>query len=158
MTPPHPAVRVAPALLVAPPVRRPAARTPRSDGTLRRSAVVFHRSRGRGSMPSLRIEVAGQSVVARLPDGPVRVGRDASCDLRIDDPEVSAGHFSIEPLPGGGHKLTDLNTGRPTKVNGYVVKRVSLKPGDVIEVGPARIVYDPDAAPSTGAAPGPATV
>src|SRR5262245_27669447 len=112
-------------------------------------------------MPSLRIEVSGQVVVARLTDAVVRVGRDVDCDLRIDDKTVSATHLQIEPLPGGGHKLTDLNSGLPTRVNGLVVKRVSLKPGDVIDVGPARIVYDPENAPFvTGnpavAAPAPA--
>jgi uncharacterized protein YkwD len=101
-------------------------------------------------MPSLRIEIGGQVVVARLSDAAVRVGRDPSCDLRIDDRSVSATHLTIEPLAGGGHKLTDSNSGLPTKVNGFVVKRVSLKPGDVIEVGPARIVYDPESAPAAG--------
>jgi|GEM_PF-1620314 len=97
-------------------------------------------------MPSLRIEIAGQVVHARLGDAVVRVGRDVACDLRIDAPDVSAVHLTIEPLPGGGHKLSDLNTGRPTKVNGVVVKRVSLKANDRIEVGPARITYLADGA------------
>src|SRR5262249_31091162 len=113
----------------------------------------------RGTMPSLWIEVGGQRVVARLPDAPVRVGRDAGCDLRIDHPAVSSAHLQIEPLPGGGHKLVDLNSGLPTRVNGLVVKRVSLKPGDVVEIGPARLVYDPEAAPAgrrPAAAPPPA--
>ncbi|MBL9086944.1 MAG: FHA domain-containing protein [Planctomycetia bacterium] len=105
-------------------------------------------------MPSLRIEIAGQVVHARLGDAPVRVGREAGCDLRIDAPDVSAVHLTIEPLPGGGHKLSDLNTGRPTKVNGLVVKRVALKPNDRIEVGPARITYLADGA--VAAAPAPA--
>ncbi|MFO0932665.1 MAG: FHA domain-containing protein [Planctomycetota bacterium] len=110
-------------------------------------------------MPSLRIEIAGQVVHARLGDAPVRVGREAGCDLRIDSPDVSAVHLTIEPLAGGGHKLSDLNTGRPTKVNGAVVKRVALKPNDRIEVGPARITYLADgavvAAPAPAAPPAP---
>jgi uncharacterized protein YkwD len=106
-------------------------------------------------MPSLRIEVGGQVVFARLTDAPVRVGRDASCDLRIDAPDVSSAHLAIEPLPTGGHKLTDLNTGRPTKVNGLVVKRVSLKNGDRVEVGPARITYLVDAEGAPAPAPAP---
>ncbi|MCC7139749.1 MAG: FHA domain-containing protein [Planctomycetes bacterium] len=108
-------------------------------------------------MPSLRIEIAGQVVTARLSDAAVRVGREPTSDLRIDDAAVSAAHCTIEPLPGGGHKLTDLNSGRPTKVNGLVVKRVSLKPGDVIEVGPARITYlAGDAVAPAATAPAPA--
>src|SRR5690242_20173566 len=92
-------------------------------------------------MPSLRIDVAGQVFAARLLDGPLRIGRDEGCELRIDDPDVSAIHATIEPLQGGGHKLVDANSGRPTRVNGTVVKRVLLKAGDAVEVGPATITY-----------------
>ena len=75
-------------------------------------------------MSSLRIEIQGQVVVARLADAPVRVGRDPSCDLRIDDPTVSAAHASIDPHRAGGYRLMDLRSGLPTKVNGAVVQRV----------------------------------
>src|SRR6188768_1785204 len=110
-------------------------------------------------MPSLRIEVGGQVVQARLGDAVVRVGRDASCDLRIDDATVSAEHLSIQPMPGGGYKLTDANSGLPTKVNGLVVKRVLLKANDRIEVGPARITYlDEGPPPEPPQAPAPVPV
>jgi pSer/pThr/pTyr-binding forkhead associated (FHA) protein len=92
-------------------------------------------------MPGLRIEIGGQTVVARLQGAIVRVGRDPACDLRIDDPSVSAVHLTIEPLPTGGYKLVDGNSGLPTIVNGLAAKRVALKDGDRIEVGPARITF-----------------
>src|SRR5262245_63111845 len=104
-------------------------------------------------MASLRIELLGQVVPARLPDGPVRIGRDASCELRLDVAGISALHATIEPIPGGGHKLVDANSGVPTKVNGVAAKRVRLNDGDVIEVGPARIAYAvADAVPAPAAA------
>ncbi len=97
-------------------------------------------------MAHLRIELGGQTVTARLDARLVRVGRDSECDLTVDDARVAAVHVTFESLPSGGHKLTDANSGLPTKVNGLVVKRVSLKPGDIIEVGPARLTYLADAA------------
>lgn len=108
-------------------------------------------------MANLRIELGGRTVTARLEGRVVRVGRDPECDLAVDDPSVAAVHVTFEAMAGGGHKLTDANSGRPTKVNGVVVKRVALRPGDVIEVGPARLTYladDPAAvAPAAPVAP-----
>jgi tetratricopeptide (TPR) repeat protein len=101
-------------------------------------------------MPLLRIEVEGQTFLARLPDGPLRVGRDPSCEVCVASDDVSSVHATIEPVPTGGHKLVDANSGRPTRVNGLVAKRVLLKTGDVVEVGPARLVYD---APAEAPAP-----
>ncbi len=110
-------------------------------------------------MASLRIELHGQSVTARLEGRVIRIGRDTECDLTVDDPSVAAIHVTIEPFGNGGHKLTDANSGRPTKVNGLVVKRVSLKAGDVIEVGPAKLTYLVDAPTAAPAArPRPAAV
>lgn len=97
-------------------------------------------------MPSLRIEIAGQVFQARLTDAPVRIGRGEGCDLRIDAPEVSALHASIEPVASGGYRVVDAKSGRPTRVNGAVVVRLSLKGDDVLEIGPARITYLDDVA------------
>src|SRR5438105_4484539 len=110
----------------------------------------------RRSMPSLRIEVKGQVFAARLPETAIRVGRDPACEIRIDDADVSAVHATLEAAPGGGHKLLDGNSGRPTKVNGLAAKRVLLKHGDVVEIGPARIVYQVEGAPAAPARPAPA--
>lgn len=99
-------------------------------------------------MANLRIELGGRTVTARLDGRVVRVGRDPDCDLTVDDASVAAVHVTFESLPGGGHKLTDANSGLPTKVNGLIVKRVSLRPGDIIEVGPARLTYLAEGAPA----------
>jgi uncharacterized protein YkwD len=107
-------------------------------------------------MPLLRIDVAGQRFQTELPAAVVRIGRDVECDLRIEDPAVGAVHASIEPLADGGHLLKDLNTGRPTRVNGLGVKRVVLNPGDVIEIGPARLTYLDGSVPASVPAPVPA--
>ena len=106
-------------------------------------------------MPTLRIDVAGQVFAARLPEGPVRIGSDPACEIRIDDPDVSAVHATIEPLPEGGHKLIDANSGRPTLVGGLVVKRVLLKSGDAVEIGPARLTYVVEGVPLPPAARAP---
>jgi uncharacterized protein YkwD len=111
-------------------------------------------------MPRIRIDVAGQAFEAPLPEAPVRVGSAESCDLRLSCAGVAAEHCVIEPQAGGQHRLRDLQSGRETRVNGVVAHQVSLKPGDVIEVGEARITYAdapaPEPAPAVAVRPSPA--
>ncbi len=92
-------------------------------------------------MPGIHIEIQGQSFDAVLPDAIVTVGSAETADLRIQGPGIAAQHCTLEPLHGGLHKIKDANSGNPTKVNGVSIKQVSLKEGDIIEIGPARIIY-----------------
>jgi uncharacterized protein YkwD len=112
-------------------------------------------------MTPIRIDVPGRTFAANLPASRVRVGSGAGCDLRLGGAGVATEHFDLEPLPDGRWRLRDLQSGRPTKVNGVDARQVSLRPGDVIEVGDARIHFDPSgtptaAAPREVAAPSPA--
>lgn len=62
------------------------------------------------------------------------IGRSRTCDVRIDDPSVSALHAEIRagtPVI----ELVDLGSHNGTFLNGRRVMRVSLQAGDEIRVG-----------------------
>jgi len=62
--------------------------------------------------------------VFTLPGRKVLIGRDDSCDLRLDGDGVSRRHCSISPVPGG-YMLTDESS-NGTLVNGERVSRTHL--------------------------------
>jgi len=59
-------------------------------------------------------------------------GREA--DVRLLDPEVAPRQFRVEVLDRDVF-LRDLESGRPTRLNGREVRFVELRPGDEIRVG-----------------------
>jgi len=71
----------------------------------------------------------------------ITIGRDAECEIRIDESAVSGSHVRIEIKPNEfleGHEdifLEDLGSTNGTTVNDEKIDRCQLKPGDVIEVG-----------------------
>ncbi len=102
---------------------------------------VVVRPDGMHPMPRIRIEVQGQTFEADLSGSVVRVGRNPGLDLQLTCDGVAGEHCTIDPIANGRYRLRDGNTGYETRVNGAVVKQVSLDDGDVIEVGEARITY-----------------
>ena len=70
----------------------------------------------------------------------ITVGRGPDRDLVIPDSEVSRQHalFRIE---NQAHTIADLHTSNGTFVNGARVSRHVLRPGDVVELGPARVCF-----------------
>jgi hypothetical protein len=79
------------------------------------------------------------------------VGRDARCDLIVDDPRVSRQHAIVERF-GLQHLVRDAGSQNGTWLNGHRIgggALVSLRAGDRIELGTVRLLY---------AEPGPATV
>lgn len=71
----------------------------------------------------------------------MRVGRDSSCDIRLNDSEASRIHAELAPDPQAGLLLTDLASSNGTRVNGYSVVKQSLVSGDRIEIGSTLLVY-----------------
>ena len=71
----------------------------------------------------------------------ITIGRDANCDIQIDETSVSGSHARIEIRPNDyldGHDdifLVDLGSTNGTMVNDETIERCQLKPNDVIEVG-----------------------
>ncbi|MFN0094046.1 MAG: FHA domain-containing protein [Dehalococcoidia bacterium] len=73
---------------------------------------------------------------------PLLVGRDASCDVRIDVPTVSKVHARISPTGGGQLTIEDLGSTNGTYVNGVPLQKgvvQALKPADIVLIGPVRL-------------------
>jgi ABC transport system ATP-binding/permease protein len=72
------------------------------------------------------------------------LGRDATNDTVIDHPNVSRFHARIE-RKGGSLYIFDLNSTNGTFVNGQQISgEYSLKPGDMINIGPSRLTFNID--------------
>lgn len=70
----------------------------------------------------------------------IRVGRLLENDLVIDNPHVSRRHALIR-LEHGRFVLYDLKSTAGTTVNGKMVAKAILRPGDLITVADVEIVY-----------------
>jgi len=102
---------------------------------------------------SLVISRADAVVVVDL-IGPasVRIGRDAPCEVRIDDPSVSRMHARIDI--GAKCAIEDLGSRNGTRVNGALLAagaRATLSPGMVLTVGDVVALVRPRAEASLAA-------
>jgi predicted component of type VI protein secretion system len=89
----------------------------------------------------LVIDSPGQSQQIVLWDTlEITVGRAPDRDVVIPDSEVSRQH-ALFNMEGQSYVVADLHTSNGTFVNGTRVSRHQLRPGDVVEVGPARIQF-----------------
>ncbi|MGH2626041.1 MAG: FhaA domain-containing protein [Anaerolineales bacterium] len=81
-------------------------------------------------------------------DRPIlNIGRRAQNQLILDRPYVSRTHAQLRAREGR-FVLFDLGSAIGTSVNGRPVRQHILRPGDVINIGPTRLVYGED--PGTG--------
>jgi pSer/pThr/pTyr-binding forkhead associated (FHA) protein len=70
-----------------------------------------------------------------LPPGTWRIGRAASCELRLDDPSVSRRHGSLR-VEAEQVVVSDLGSRNGTRVNGLrVVTPTLLEVGDALAIG-----------------------
>ncbi len=67
------------------------------------------------------------------------LGKDPSCDLRLQHPTVSRRHASVEWTPEG-HVLTDLDSHNGVFVQGRKVDRTPLRPHQTVMLGGAPLV------------------
>ncbi len=85
------------------------------------------------------------------------IGRDADCDLRLDDKSVSKRHCALVKTDGLV-LIRDLGSTNGTRVNGQRVRRGSLLPNDFLSVANFRFAIKfgdgPITAPSNGAPDG----
>ncbi len=80
----------------------------------------------------------------RMVVGPagITLGRSRQCDVVLDDSNVSREHAEIRPR-GGSWVLTDLGSTNGASLNGRRIERPEvLKPGDEIELGTSRLVFE----------------
>lgn len=77
-------------------------------------------------------------------DPQITIGRQgAANDIVLDNPQVSRHHAVIERADGA-HVLRDVGSTNGTFVNGQRITQHRLRPGDVIQIGPFKLVYDGD--------------
>jgi hypothetical protein len=80
----------------------------------------------------------------RLVVGPagVTLGRSSSCDLVLDDANISREHAELRPR-GGSWVLTDLGSTNGSSVNGRRIDAPTVvKPGDEIELGTLVMTFE----------------
>jgi FHA domain len=69
------------------------------------------------------------------------VGRDAACDIVLGDMTVSRRHLRLV-FSDGMWSLRDLDSTNGTSVNGSLVKRCQLRPGDQLRLGDEILLVD----------------
>jgi predicted component of type VI protein secretion system len=70
------------------------------------------------------------------------LGRSRSCDVVLDDANVSRRHAEVRPR-GGGWFVADLGSTNGVTVNGTRIERAhALKPGDRIELGTTTLTFE----------------
>lgn len=83
---------------------------------------------------------SGQEVTLR-PGAQATVGRLPTCEVLVNDPNVSRRHGELRPQ-GDGFVLVDLGSTNGTRVNGSPVGEHPLHDGDVITIGGTRLRYE----------------
>jgi FhaA, N-terminal domain/FHA domain len=90
--------------------------------------------------PGARLRVDGRTSV--LGSGGAVLGRSREADVHVDDPNVSRKHAEVRPS-GASWTVRDLGSTNGVKVNGRRIQGPqSLKRGDVIELGTARVTFE----------------
>jgi transcriptional regulator with GAF, ATPase, and Fis domain len=85
-------------------------------------------------------EEAGERV-HELRSRTTTIGRAQDNDITIDDINSSRKHCQIE-RGSNGYEVVDLKSRNGTLVNGILVLRKELRPGDCIEIGKTRMFFD----------------
>lgn len=77
-----------------------------------------------------------------LVGGEAAVGRDSECQVCLsNDPTASRLHARIV-LEDAGHTLYDEGSSNGTYVNGVLVTKCALAPGDLIQCGSTQLKYE----------------
>ena len=77
-----------------------------------------------------------------------RIGREATCEIRLLDSEASRSHAELR-RSGNDYSLTDLGSSNGTLVNGQRVSSVTLGSGDRIEIGGTLLIFTGTSNPAT---------
>lgn len=93
------------------------------------------------AIPTLHTYPLGMHRLAQLPT--IVIGRDPASQIALDHPTISRRHAEITRQAGDGHAIRDLGSVNGTFVNGQrVLDWTPLHMGDVIQLGPYKMVYD----------------
>ena len=97
---------------------------------------------------SVRTEAGGLMLVKgrpadRIPcDAELTIGRDPGGEVVLGDAGVSRRHAQVQPKPGGGCLVRDLNSSAGSFVNGQRFDAHELTVGDRLQIGPFYFQYD----------------
>ena len=92
-------------------------------------------------MAELIITLADKSKLRHaLGNRPEVIGRDAGCEIPLDDPSTSRRHAVFSPTPHG-YLVEDLGSKNGTLVNDLPCTSKLLKDGDQILVGATLAIY-----------------
>ena len=83
----------------------------------------------------------GQQQEFALSRSEISIGRAATSDIPLTDSKVSRAHTRLECGAEGCYAV-DLGSANGTRVNGKLVERVRLEPGDTISVGGCTLRFD----------------
>ncbi|MDX6636812.1 MAG: hypothetical protein QOJ01_323 [Solirubrobacterales bacterium] len=76
-------------------------------------------------------------------EGPVAtLGRSRECDCVLDDPNISRKHAELHRGSNGDWQIVDLGSTNGVKLNGRLVDRSRLSPGDEVVLGTTRFTFD----------------
>jgi S-DNA-T family DNA segregation ATPase FtsK/SpoIIIE len=108
-------------------------------------------NRGGGGPAAAVLHVVGGPLAGReipLPRGHFTIGRAATADIVLDEPLVSKRHARIE-VGVAGVELVDLNSANGIVVDGGLVPRLNVIPGQRFTLGDSELVVQlvPDFAP-----------
>lgn len=93
------------------------------------------------ALPTCTVEVHPRNAARLALGARTRIGRDPGSDITLHDLDVSRLHCEITTRDGQSHQIVDLGSANGTFVNGELVKRAPLKPGDVIRLGTEVFFY-----------------
>jgi len=82
----------------------------------------------------------GREKSAELGSGSLVIGRDANCDIPVDDPGASRRHAKFSAMPGG-FMIEDLGSKNGTLVNDAPCTAQALRDGDRILIGSVVVAY-----------------
>jgi pSer/pThr/pTyr-binding forkhead associated (FHA) protein len=97
--------------------------------------------------PQTRLLPSGESLVIRLEPRrageEVRLGRDAGCDVVIDDATLSRVHLVLRQGEGGRWTIRDAGSRNGSKLDGTPLREaaIPLSPGAAIEAGAVRLTF-----------------
>ncbi len=89
----------------------------------------------------IRIRQAGRERTFPLPAAGLTLGTDPGCEVRVDDPFVSARHLRLEAREGRW-QATDLGSTNGTWVGGARIDGAQLELGAVLRLGDAEVVLE----------------
>ena len=93
-------------------------------------------------MLNLSIHENGRKRSESLSEEVIRVGRAEENTIELDDLNSSRFHCEIRRVDDG-YEVVDLGSRNGTSVNGSLVTRTPLSPGDRIQIGAAVLLFEP---------------